>query len=429
MEPIDLRMASVRMARDADRRFCFEVITPQFKRIYQATSEEDMSNWITAINNALQSAVEGRGLSSAPQTNQRDSSGRDISSALTGKSSSYSGHHGYHTRDPSTVHRSITVGARPSYVRTNSNSFDENPSKLLQQIRSADQGNTWCADCGSSSKVEWVSINLGIILCIECSGIHRSLGTHISKVRSLTLDTLSFTNDIVELLLLVGNRVSNMIWEANLDRTLKPSPQSNRDQRLKFITAKYSDRAYVMPITGAQSRFATADETLLASIKKNDIQGVLYGIALKGNVNACDRSRNTHAVFLALAAADPASPGSAGPSPSVSPNSKTTPTATGRPKAFPIAELLVQNGAEVPTQMPAIPLSAAAQLYIEQRTSSRFAITSPGSGDTLAALPTIRGASGNTLAGLVERDNSRSSQKRGSAGSRFAGKVASFGDR
>lgn len=428
MEPIDLRMASVRMARDADRRFCFEVITPQFKRIYQATSEDDMSNWITAINNALQSAFEGRGMSSAPQTSQRDSSGRDIGSALTGKSSSYSGHHGYHTRDPSGVNRSITVGARPSHVRTNSNSFDENPSKLLQQIRNADQGNTWCADCGSSSKVDWVSINLGIILCIECSGIHRSLGTHISKIRSLTLDTQSFTNDIVELLLLIGNRVSNMIWEANLDMSLKTTAQSNREQRLKFITAKYSDRAFVMPISGSQSRFATADETVLASIKKNDIQGVLYGLALKGNVNACDRSRNTHAVFLALAAADPAAPGSAGPSPSVSPNSKTTAPIAGKPKAFPIAELLVQNGADIPTQMPAIPLSAAAQLYIEQRTSHRHAITSPGSGDTLAALPIIKGPGANAFAGQIDRDSLRF-QKRGSAGSRFAGKVSSFGDR
>lgn len=427
MDPIDLRMASVRMARDADRRFCFEIITPQFKRIYQATSEEDMSNWINAINNALQSAFEGRGASSAPQTSQRDPAGRDIGSALTGKSSSYSGHHGFHGRDASGVNRSITVGARPSYVRTNSNSYEENPSKLLQQVRNADQGNTWCADCGSSSKVEWVSINLGIILCIECSGIHRSLGTHISKVRSLTLDTLSFTNDIVELLLLVGNRVSNMIWEATLDRNLKLSPTCNREQRLKFITAKYSDRAYVMPISGTQSRFATADETLLASIKQNDVQGVLYGIALKANVNACDRSRNTHAVFLALAAADPAAPGSAGTSPAVSPNGKTSAT-QGRLKAFPIAELLIQNGAEVPVQLPAIPLSAAAQLYIEQRTSHRKAIASPGSGDILTALPSIKGSGGNILPGLADRDTSRL-QKRSSAGSRFGGKVASLGER
>ena len=62
MEPIDLRMASVREARSAERRFCFEVITPQYKRVYQATSEDDMNNGISAINNALQSAVEGRGM-------------------------------------------------------------------------------------------------------------------------------------------------------------------------------------------------------------------------------------------------------------------------------------------------------------------------------------------------------------------------------
>ena len=48
-------------------------------------------------------------------------------------------------------------------------------------------GNDKCADCGSK-KPKWASINLGIMLCIECSGIHRSLGVHISKVRSVTLD-------------------------------------------------------------------------------------------------------------------------------------------------------------------------------------------------------------------------------------------------
>jgi Arf-GAP with SH3 domain, ANK repeat and PH domain-containing protein len=428
MDPIDLRMASVRVARDSDRRFCFEVITPQFKRIYQATSEEDMGNWITAVNNALQSAFEGRSVSPAPQTSHRDSSGRDIGSALTGKSSSYSGHHGGHGRESSNVNRSSTLGARPSYVRTTSNSFEHNPSKLLEQIRNADQGNTWCADCGSSIKVEWVSINLGIIVCIECSGIHRSLGTHVSKVRSLTLDTLSFTNDIVELLLLIGNRVSNMIWEANLDQSLKPTAASNREQRLIFITTKYSDRSYVTPISSGQSRFATADETLLASIKKNDIQGVLYGIAARADVNACDRSRNTHAVFLALAAADPAAPGSGGNSPAVSPNAKKRPV-TGISKAFPVAELLVQNGAQVPAKLPAIPLSAAAQLYMEQRIGYATGLTSPPTGDTLAALPTIKGAGLNTFTSIGERDKSRLQKRGGNAGSLFAGKGPSFGDR
>lgn len=433
-------MASVREARNAERRFCFEVITPQFKRVYQATSEDDLNSWIMAINNALQSAVEGRGGPSQSFTPSKidDSSIRkDIGSVLTGKSTSLSGHHSssYNpNQNVNTVFRRTTVGARPNYVRTDSNSFEDNPSKLLQLVRDNDQGNCWCADCGSGSKVEWVSINLGIILCIECSGIHRSLGTHISKVRSLTLDINSFSTDIVELLLLIGNRISNMIWEARLDQSLKPPPQSTREQRLKFITSKYADRSYVTPISTTLSRYSTADETLLASIKKNDIQGVLYAIALKANTNATDRSRNTHAVFLALAAADPASP--AGVSPAGSPNSRATPS-PAKVIAFPVAELLVQNGAEIPVQLPAFPLSPAAQLYVDQK-SGRL-----GGGDTLGALPSFRSpgkettlpssAPGVPTSGftMVEKEKDREAklQKRVSTGSRFSGRPSLSGDR
>ncbi|KAJ5818263.1 hypothetical protein N7474_003854 [Penicillium riverlandense] len=439
MEPIDLRMASVREARNAERRFCFEVITPQFKRIYQATSEEDMATWIRSINNALQSAVEGRSVTPVPPVSSKNDPVRDIGSVLTGKSSSMSGQHSYsNSSSNSTVNRRTTVGARPSYVRNDSNSFEENPSRLLQVVRDADQGNTWCADCGSSSKVEWVSINLGIILCIECSGIHRSLGTHISKIRSLTLDVHSFSNDIVEILLQIGNRVSNMIWEATLDQTLKPNAGSTREQRLRFITAKYVDRAYVEQLPSPRSRFASPDETLLASIKRNDIQGILYGIALRANVNITDRSRNTHAVFLALAAADPASPGS-------TPSSLTA-RSTTKAIPFPIAELLVQNGAEIPPQPPSIPLSPAAQLYLSQRTTRSAGFNAPAAApipgkstasDTLGSLPTIRSSSKDSIpsssgstaqapSSLDSKEREKLS-KRGSAGARFAGKVASLG--
>jgi Arf-GAP with SH3 domain, ANK repeat and PH domain-containing protein len=438
MDPIDLRMASVREARNAERRFCFEVITPQFKRIYQATSEEDMANWITAINNALQSAVEGRGIppafsSSTPSDN---SFRRDIGSVLTGKSSSYSGQHSHSTVSSADgIGRRTTVGGRPSYIRNESGSF-EDPAKLLQIIRDADQGNNWCADCGATSKVKWVSINLGIVLCIDCSGIHRSLGTHISKIRSLTLDVSSFSNDIVEILLQIGNRVSNMVWEATLDQALKPLPQSTREQRLNFITAKYSERAYVQPLSPSRSH-KTPDETLLTSIKKNDIRGVLYGIALGAHVNVTDRSRNTHAVFLALAAADPASPGPAPPGLSSTPSTQT------KAIPFPIAELLVQNGAEIPTKPPPILLSLAAQLYLSQRTtgvsSSNPALISPvgkSPADTLGSLLSIRNGAGseNSLGqsaahALAPLDNKEREklQKRGSAGAKFAGKVTSIG--
>ncbi|KAE8144264.1 hypothetical protein BDV25DRAFT_101903 [Aspergillus avenaceus] len=432
MDPIDLRMASVREARNAERRFCFEVITPQYKRIYQATSEEDMGNWIRAINNALQSAVEGRGMSPPLSPTNDSSIGRDIGSVLTGKSSSYSGQHTHSVASSNNVTRRTTVGARPSYIRGDSNNYEDNPSRLLQTVRDADQGNNWCADCGSASKVEWVSINLGIVLCIECSGIHRSLGTHISKIRSLTLDVNSFSNDIVEILLQVGNRVSNMVWEATLDHSQKPTEVSTREQRLKFITTKYSERAYVQGLPSQSSRFATSDETLLAAIKKNDIQGVLYGIALRANVNITDRSRSTHAVFLALAAADPASPGSAHSRPSTANSVKAIP--------FPIAELLVQNGAEIPSQPPPIPLSPAAQLYLNQRTArvpafGTQAALVPGkpAADGLGTLPNIKGPSNDNIVSSSQGPSSldikerEKLHKRGSAGARFAGKVASLG--
>ncbi|KAH7035194.1 centaurin beta [Microdochium trichocladiopsis] len=407
MEPIDLRMASVREARNAERRFCFEVITPQFKRVYQATTDDDMANWILSINNALQSAVE-RGLKEKPSTPSSGSSSslkRDIGSILTGKSISLNhGQHGGHSSAPAYASRRTTVGAKPAGMRPPSNSYDENPDKLLQMLRDNDQGNCWCADCGSSSKVEWVSINLAIILCIECSGIHRSLGTHISKVRSLTLDITSFTADIIELLLLVGNRVSNMIWEAKLDADIKPGPQASREQRLKFITAKYVDRAFVEPISTTLSRYPSPDETLLAAIKRNEIQQVIYALALKANPNVLDKVRGTHPVYLALAAADPASP-----SPSTANSTPATPEKT---VPFPIAEMLLQNGAELPATLPAFPLSRSAQAFVEQKRGRVAAVDAMGSSVTTTLSPSAS-----------ERQPSRDKdrlQKRISAGGRLA---------
>ncbi|KAI6358433.1 hypothetical protein MCOR25_007309 [Pyricularia grisea] len=417
MDPIDLRMASVREARNAERRFCFEVITPQFKRVYQATSEEDMNSWITSINNALQSAVEGRGVRDKPVqsgTDQSASFRRDIGSILTGKSPSLGHGHAANTSSSGFPTRRITVGGgAPSGHRVGSTgSQEENPDKLLQALRENDQGNLWCADCGSGSKVEWVSLNLAIILCIECSGIHRSLGTHISKIRSLTLDITSFrTPDIVELLMLVGNRVANMIWEARLDHSIKPGPHATREQRLKFITMKYVDRAFVDPLSPTTSRYLTADETLLAAIKRNEIQQVIYALALRANPNVTDRSRGTHAIFLALAAADPASPS---PVPVSTANARVD---GERTTPFPVAELLTQNGAEIPSTMPAFPLSRSAQQYLEGKRCRSASISMVGSQQTVSS--TIQDLTQAT-ADKLAREREARLQKRVSAGGRLA---------
>lgn len=420
MDPIDLRLASVREARNAERRFCFEVITPQFKRVYQATSEEDMNSWIMAINNALQSAVEGRSFKDKPPTAPGDTglNGVDIGSVLIGKSTSLS--HSSHNSSAAPLRRT-TVGHRPGTSR--GISYEERPDKLLQMLRENDQGNSWCADCGSSNKVEWVSLNLAIIVCIECSGIHRSLGTHISKIRSLTLDTTSFTPDIIELLLLVGNRVSNMVFEAKLDPAQKLTPQATREQRLKFITAKYVDRAYVEPLSSTLSRFATADDTLLAAIKRNEIQQIIYALALRANPNVTDKSRGTHAIYLALAAADPAPP-----SPIPNQAAPPTPAAVDRVVPFPVAELLIQNGAELPDSLPQVPLSLAAQAYIDLKRGRKAAIEgyhhdSAGAAGAGVSLLSSSSPSSSLMAAGDNNSNSNNNSKllkRVSAGGRLA---------
>ena len=209
--------------------------------------------------------------------------------------------------------------------------------------------------------------------------------------------------------------------------SLKSAPTSTREQRLHFITAKYADRAFVAPISPALSHYATPEETLLASIKKNDIQNVLYALALKADPNSKDRSRGTHAVFLALAAADPASP-SASASPASSPLPGARPTTPHTPlrKPFPVAELLLQNGAELPNQSAPIPLSSSARLYLEHKADQRagrrpMALAghqANTSGDILTALPAIMAGNGSSP-GERAKDRDARLQKRVSAGGRL----------
>lgn len=105
-------------------------------------------------------------------------------------------------------------------------------------------GNKFCADCGSSDP-KWVSSSLGVFICIKCSGIHRSLGVHISKVLSLNLD--DWTDEQVDALVnLGGNTVINKKYEACLPSYIKkPKPTSSIEERSDFIRRKYELQQFV----------------------------------------------------------------------------------------------------------------------------------------------------------------------------------------
>ncbi|XP_035697820.1 arf-GAP with coiled-coil, ANK repeat and PH domain-containing protein 2-like [Branchiostoma floridae] len=217
----DLRICTVKPAEETERNFCFEIVSPTKSYTLQAESDNQRQVWIQALQASIATAFrEGHREENFQDRLQDD------------------------PRSPSVL---STV---PSMLNSLPPLKSETKPKntMLRQVLQI-PGNNVCCDC-RQKEPRWASINLGIVLCIECSGIHRSLGVHLSKVRSLTLD--AWEPEILGVMSLLGNEAVNKTYEANstecADR--RAYPDCPRSVRESWIKSKYVKKDFLRPLPG-----------------------------------------------------------------------------------------------------------------------------------------------------------------------------------
>ncbi|PJF17794.1 hypothetical protein PSACC_02406 [Paramicrosporidium saccamoebae] len=257
---IDLRLCTVKRLELSDRRLCFEIVSPVKTYTLQAENEREMEEWIRAIQTSIREAIQG-GVDSAATPNPPRSESpcqEMLSSYLPGTS----------------------IEA----------SLDEQQRRRIRAV----PGNGSCADCGMSDP-EWASLSLGILVCIECSGIHRSLGVHKSKVRSLRLDY--WEPEHIEIMTALGNERVQAIFETTYRESevafyRKPSATSAHEEKEQWIIAKYDLTKFIAPWTGGN---------VARAVQQGDLATCLHWLATGHDVNSLqDELTQSTALLLAI---------------------------------------------------------------------------------------------------------------------------------
>lgn len=211
----DVILSTVKELKHAEVPYVFEIVYGNIKAFtFQAEGAKDYNLWIDAIRDAIEKRLIS-GPSNVPYNN---------------------------TPSLSTSSQAVSNSSRSS--------------KKREYVVDILRNNSYCAECFRSKPIpDWVSLNLGCVICIDCSGIHRSIGVHLSKVRSLTLDDLESIE--YEILTRLGNDINHRMWEELLDfdengvktninhSITKPNDKSDYSTREQFIRAKYQSKQFV----------------------------------------------------------------------------------------------------------------------------------------------------------------------------------------
>ncbi|XP_061821290.1 arf-GAP with SH3 domain, ANK repeat and PH domain-containing protein 1 isoform X1 [Nerophis lumbriciformis] len=190
-QPVKLNLLTCQVKPSPEDRKCFDLISHNRTYHFQAEDEQEFVIWISVLTNSKEEA--------------------------------------------------LNMAFRGEQTSGSEDGLEDLTKAIIEDVLRM-PGNELCCDCGASDP-KWLSTNLGILTCIECSGIHREMGVHISRIQSMELDKLGTS----ELLLAknVGNSSFNEIMEGNLPSpSPKPTPSSDMTVRKEFINGKYVDHKY-----------------------------------------------------------------------------------------------------------------------------------------------------------------------------------------